>query len=65
MRRKRGTWAFAVADREGNVIAITQSFGHMFGSNVMVGDTGLWMMDGIRVLMGGADPRRDGYAIGW
>jgi len=26
---------------------ITQSLGHMFGSNVMVGDTGLWMMDGM------------------
>ncbi len=41
------TTHLAVADKEGNVIAITQSLGHMFGSNVMVGDTGLWMMDGM------------------
>ena len=41
------TTHFAVADRRGNVIAITQSLGHMFGSNVMVGETGLWMMDGM------------------
>ena len=41
------TTHFAVADKEGNVIAITQSLGHMFGSNVMVGNTGLWMMDGM------------------
>jgi len=41
------TTHLAVADKGGNVIAITQSLGHMFGSNVMVGDTGLWMMDGM------------------
>ncbi len=41
------TTHLAVADKEGNVIAITQSLGHMFGSNVMVGDTGLFMMDGM------------------
>ncbi len=41
------TTHLAVADNDGNVIAITQSLGHMFGSNVMVGDTGLWMMDGM------------------
>ncbi len=41
------TTHLAVADKEGNVVAITQSLGHMFGSNVLVEGTGLWMMDGM------------------
>jgi len=37
------TTHFAVADRDGNVVSVTQTLGGYFGSGVVVGDTGLFL----------------------
>ena len=37
------TTHFEVADRDGNVVGITQTIGDFFGSGVMVGDTGIFL----------------------
>ena len=37
------TTHFAVADRDGNVVTITQTLGGGFGSSVVVGDTGVFL----------------------
>ncbi len=39
------TTHLAAADRDGNVVSITQSLGHFFGSGVVAGDTGIFMND--------------------
>ena len=40
------TTHFAVADRDGNVVSITQTVGAWFGSGVSVGDTGIFLNNG-------------------
>ena len=37
------TTHFEVADRDGNVVGITQTIGHFFGSGVTIGDTGIFL----------------------
>ena len=45
--RDRGmTTHLAAADREGNVVSITQTLGAFFGSGVSVGDTGIFLNNG-------------------
>ena len=39
--RKEYTTSFSVADREGNLVCITQSLGAIFGSGIVVPDTGV------------------------
>ena len=39
------TTHFCVADREGNVVTLTQSLGAGFGSGVAIGDTGIFLND--------------------
>ena len=39
----RGTTHLAVADRDGNVVTITQTLGGPFGSGVSIGDTGIFL----------------------
>ena len=40
------TTHFAVADRDGNVVSVTQTLGAFFGSAVSVGDTGIFLNNG-------------------
>ena len=40
------TTHFAVADRDGNVVSMTQTLGAYFGSAVSVGDTGIFLNNG-------------------
>ena len=39
------TTHFAAADRDGNVVSITQTLGGFFGSGVAIGDTGIFLND--------------------
>ncbi len=39
----RGTTHLAAADRDGNVVSITQTLGGPFGSSVAIGDTGIFL----------------------
>ena len=40
------TTSFAVADRDGNVVNVTQTLGAFFGSAVVAGDTGIFLNNG-------------------
>lgn len=40
------TTHFAVADRDGNVVSVTQTLGAFFGSGMAVGDTGIFLNNG-------------------
>lgn len=42
------TTHFVVADREGNVVTMTQTVGDIFGSKVMPEGTGIWLNNSIR-----------------
>lgn len=41
------TTHFVVADKEGNVVSMTQTIGNVFGSKVMPEGTGIWLNDSI------------------
>lgn len=41
------TTHFVVADREGNVVSMTQTLGNIFGSKVMAEGTGIWLNNSI------------------
>ena len=41
------TTHFVVADKEGNVVSMTQTLGNIFGSKVMPEDTGIWLNNSI------------------
>lgn len=40
------TTHFAIADRDGNVVSITQTLGAFFGSGMIAGDTGIFLNNG-------------------
>ncbi|MEX2569865.1 MAG: gamma-glutamyltransferase family protein [Gemmatimonadota bacterium] len=43
------TTSFSIADRDGNVIAVTPTHGSGFGTRVIVGNTGLFFNNGTRI----------------
>ena len=43
------TTSYSIADAFGNAIAVTPTLGGLFGNNVVVGDTGLLLNNGIRL----------------
>jgi gamma-glutamyltranspeptidase/glutathione hydrolase len=45
--KREHTTHFVVADREGNVVSVTQTIGNVFGSRVMPEGTGIWLNDSI------------------
>ena len=48
LTEQRGhTTHFVVADREGNVVSMTQTLGNIFGSKVMPEGTGIWLNNSI------------------
>jgi gamma-glutamyltranspeptidase/glutathione hydrolase len=48
LSEQRGhTTHFVVADREGNVVSMTQTLGNIFGSKVMPEGTGIWLNNSI------------------
>ena len=57
------TTHFEVADREGNVIGITQTLGHYFGCAVAVGDTGLFL-NNMMIMADLAEGAPNGLAAG-
>lgn len=45
--RREHTTHFVVADRDGNVVSMTQTLGNIFGSKVMAEGTGIWLNNSI------------------
>ena len=45
--KREHTTHFVVADREGNVVSMTQTLGNIFGSKVMPEETGIWLNNSI------------------
>ncbi len=45
--REGGTTSFTTADRDGNMVAVVQSNGGGWGSNIIVGDTGMHINNGV------------------
>ncbi|CAN5687838.1 gamma-glutamyltransferase [soil metagenome] len=45
--QREHTTHFVVADREGNVVSMTQTLGNIFGSRVMPEGTGIWLNNSI------------------
>ncbi|MDP8939861.1 MAG: gamma-glutamyltransferase family protein [Actinomycetota bacterium] len=45
--KREHTTHFVVADREGNVVSMTQTIGNIFGSKVMPEGTGIWLNNSI------------------
>ncbi len=45
--KREHTTHFVVADKEGNVVSITQTLGNVFGSRLMPPGTGIWLNDSI------------------
>ena len=45
--KREHTTHFVVADREGNVVSMTQTLGNIFGSRVMPEGTGIWLNNSI------------------
>jgi gamma-glutamyltranspeptidase/glutathione hydrolase len=43
------TTSFSIVDNQGNAIAVTPTLGGLFGNNVVVGNTGLLLNNGIRL----------------
>lgn len=43
------TTSFSVADRFGNVVAVTPTLGSLFGNGVVMGETGLLLNNGMRI----------------
>lgn len=46
-RESANTTHFTVADRDGNIVTMTQTIGNTFGSRVMAPGTGIWLNDSL------------------
>jgi gamma-glutamyltranspeptidase/glutathione hydrolase len=46
-RESANTTHFAVADKRGNVVTMTQTIGNTFGSRIMAPGTGIWLNDSL------------------
>jgi gamma-glutamyltranspeptidase/glutathione hydrolase len=55
--REVHTTSFSVVDRAGNAVGVTPTLGGLFGSNVVVGNTGLLLNNGMR--LGSTSPYPD------
>ncbi|MGE3277732.1 MAG: gamma-glutamyltransferase [Vicinamibacterales bacterium] len=51
------TTSFSIVDAEGNAVAVTPTLGGFFGTNVVVGDTGVLLNNGLR--LGSTSPYPD------
>ena len=58
------TTSFSIIDEAGNVVACTPTHGGMFGTGVVVGDTGLTFNNGTRVGSTSPYPEQPNYARG-
>lgn len=55
--REQHTTSFSIVDRWGNAVGCTPTLGGLFGSNVVVGSTGLFLNNGMR--LGSTSPYRE------
>ncbi len=47
LKESANTTHFVVADRQGNIVTMTQTIGNTFGSRVMAPGTGIWLNDSL------------------
>ena len=47
LKESANTTHFVVADRDGNIVTMTQTIGNTFGSRVMAPGTGIWLNDSL------------------